>query len=325
MKRRDLRAPAAVLATTLALSCGAARAFLDIPPPEDKPQPLVTPQPQRSPGPATSIEELPPPPIEAIPPGDSVLDLLPRDRAGGVDWVQAVVDGIIRPRPRLPGTIGPPEAESGYDFYLKGAGAEAYFPHSTHTYWAGCRTCHPAIYRYRGDSLSTKPGHGGDSCGACHGKVAFSAQTCERCHADFGSMMPPDRLPALPDSDSLTLRVLSREVVEDSTEAAVAGETPPSEPPPGGPPEPEPAATPALDPAALYAPASFSHWVHRIRYRCKACHPEPFAMRLGGTGLTQATAHGASKCGRCHNGAAAFPVDVNECSRCHRAEPAEPP
>lgn len=317
MKRPDVRAPAAILATTLALSCGAARAFLDLPPPEQEEQELA---PEGSPIPLSIRDfapaEPPPPPIETIPLADSVLDLLPLDRAGGVDWVGAVVDSVIRPRPQPPGAIGPPEPESGYDFYLKGAGPEAYFPHSTHTYWVGCRSCHPAIYRYRGDSLSTKPGHGGDSCGACHGKVAFSAQTCERCHAEFGTMMPPDRLPRLPDSDGLMLRVPSSRPAEDSTQTAVEGEpaTPQDEP-----------GTPALDPASIYPSASFDHWVHRIRYRCKACHPAPFTMRLGGTGLTQEMAHGSSTCGRCHDGEAAFDIDLNACGRCHRDEPVEPP
>lgn len=324
MKHRDLRVPAAVLATTLALSCGAARAFLDLPPPQPKaePGPQATPQSPRSPGFGAPAEELPPPPIEAIPPDDSVLALLPRDRAGGVDWVRAVADGVIRPRPLLPGAIGPPEPESGYDFYLKGGGPEAYFPHSTHTYWVKCQSCHPAIYRYRGDSVATKPGHGSDSCGACHGTVAFSAQTCERCHSEFGSMMPPDRLDPLPSSDALILRP-AREAVEDSAQVAVAGDTPLSEPEPGRP--PEEAATPALDPTSVYPSARFEHWVHRIRYRCRACHPEPFAMRAGGTGLTQETAHGDSRCGRCHNGANAFAIEVNDCGRCHRGEPPEPP
>lgn len=324
MKRRDLRVPAAVLATTLALSCGAARAFLDLPPPqpEREQEPQATPRSQPSPGPAGSMDELPPPPIEAIPPADSVLDLLPRDRAGGIDWVLAVADSVIRPRPRIPGAIGPPPSESGYDFYLKGVGQEAYFPHSTHTYWLRCRSCHPAIYRYRGDSVATKPGHGDDSCGACHGKVAFSAQTCERCHAEFGSLMPPDRLPPLASSDALILRA-AREAVEDSTEATLAGGTPPSEPVPGEPPQDE--APPSLDPSSIYPSARFDHWVHRIRYRCQACHPEPFAMRAGGTGLTEEMAHGTLTCGRCHDGATAFPIDVNECGRCHRIEPEESP
>jgi c(7)-type cytochrome triheme protein len=323
MKRRDLRVPAAVFAATLALSCGVARAFLDLPPPTPERDPQAVAQPERAPGSGPSIEEAPPPPIEAIPPADSVLELLPRDRAGGVDWVRAVAEGVIRPRSHLPGAVGPQEPESGYDFYLKGAGPEAYFPHSTHTYWIGCRSCHPAIYRYRGDSVSTRPGHGGDSCGTCHGKVAFSAQTCERCHAEFGSMMPPDRLPPLPSSDALILRVV-REAVEDSTETAVTDEVPPGEPVPVVSPEAD-APAPALDEASLYPPVRFDHWVHRIRFRCRACHPEPFAMRAGGTGLTQETAHGTSTCGRCHNGAIAFAIGVTDCNRCHRDEPAEPP
>jgi c(7)-type cytochrome triheme protein len=62
------------------------------------------------------------------------------------------------------------------------------------------------------------------------------------------------------------------------------------------------------------APAYFPHWVHRIKYKCYACHDALFPMGRGATPTMAAMATGAS-CGACHNGKLAFGVDM--CHRCH--------
>lgn len=62
------------------------------------------------------------------------------------------------------------------------------------------------------------------------------------------------------------------------------------------------------------APAYFPHWVHRIAYKCYACHDDLFPMRRGATPTMAAMARGES-CGACHNGKVAFGVDT--CHRCH--------
>lgn len=66
--------------------------------------------------------------------------------------------------------------------------------------------------------------------------------------------------------------------------------------------------------AEQLAPAYFPHWVHRIRYKCYACHDDLFAMRRGPNPTMAAMAKGES-CGACHNGKLAFGVDT--CQRCH--------
>lgn len=66
--------------------------------------------------------------------------------------------------------------------------------------------------------------------------------------------------------------------------------------------------------AEQYPPAYFPHWVHRLRYRCYACHDNLFAMRDAATPTMAAMARGES-CGACHNGKIAFAVDT--CQRCH--------
>jgi c(7)-type cytochrome triheme protein len=62
------------------------------------------------------------------------------------------------------------------------------------------------------------------------------------------------------------------------------------------------------------APAYFPHWVHRIKYKCYACHDELFAMRRGPNPAMASMTKGES-CGACHNGKVAFGVDT--CHRCH--------
>ena len=70
-------------------------------------------------------------------------------------------------------------------------------------------------------------------------------------------------------------------------------------------------------------PAStFPHWVHRVRYRCDACHSELFEMKLGATEINMAMMAQGESCAVCHNGELAFKADFQSCNRCHR--PAEP-
>lgn len=69
-------------------------------------------------------------------------------------------------------------------------------------------------------------------------------------------------------------------------------------------------------------PAVFPHWVHRVRYRCYACHPKPFEMQQGANPITMNTIKQGQFCGACHNGQIAFNVEFQTCARCHKA-PAE--
>ena len=62
------------------------------------------------------------------------------------------------------------------------------------------------------------------------------------------------------------------------------------------------------------APAYFPHWVHRIKYKCYACHDDLFPMHRGANPTMAAMAKGQS-CGTCHNGKLAFGAD--SCHRCH--------
>ncbi len=67
-------------------------------------------------------------------------------------------------------------------------------------------------------------------------------------------------------------------------------------------------------------PVIFSHWFHRIRFRCKVCHSElAFKMRAGANEVTMADIIEGRFCGMCHNGEVAWSVE--NCDLCHSGKP----
>jgi c(7)-type cytochrome triheme protein len=67
-------------------------------------------------------------------------------------------------------------------------------------------------------------------------------------------------------------------------------------------------------------PVVFSHWFHRIRFRCKVCHAElGFKMRAGANDVQMADINDGRFCGMCHNGQIAWAAD--RCDLCHSGRP----
>lgn len=67
-------------------------------------------------------------------------------------------------------------------------------------------------------------------------------------------------------------------------------------------------------------PVIFSHWFHRIRFRCKVCHSElGFEMRAGANDVTMAQIIEGKFCGLCHNGEIAWSTE--NCDLCHSGKP----
>ncbi|MFQ5852115.1 MAG: cytochrome c3 family protein [Candidatus Binatia bacterium] len=64
-------------------------------------------------------------------------------------------------------------------------------------------------------------------------------------------------------------------------------------------------------------PAVFPHWVHRIRYKCYACHPGLFEMKAGANRVSMDAIQQGKFCGTCHNGQIAWAVTFESCHRCH--------
>ena len=72
-----------------------------------------------------------------------------------------------------------------------------------------------------------------------------------------------------------------------------------------------------------FPPSVFPHWIHRINYRCDACHDGLFRMEQGSTEITMDEITAGESCGSCHNGQAAFDGSVANCGRCHAAQAVE--
>ncbi|MGV1100444.1 c(7)-type cytochrome triheme domain-containing protein [Thiovibrio sp. JS02] len=114
---------------------------------------------------------------------------LPRTAGHSIDWEKAEEDGTIKPVDFLEGLSVKRDAlKVQEDFSIESQASwasDVIFSHKKHASWNGCALCHPGIY------ASTKAGtvkysmfqiYEGESCGVCHGKVAFSLFLCEKCH-----------------------------------------------------------------------------------------------------------------------------------------------
>ena len=69
-----------------------------------------------------------------------------------------------------------------------------------------------------------------------------------------------------------------------------------------------------------FPPATFSHWVHRVKFKCYVCHNKKlgFEMKAGQARISMALIDEGKYCGACHKGRPAFAVSFETCSRCHR-------
>lgn len=73
----------------------------------------------------------------------------------------------------------------------------------------------------------------------------------------------------------------------------------------------------AVAETSSFPPSVFPHWIHRINYRCDACHDSLFEMKRGGTPVSMDLMREGKVCGACHNGVLAFGSDFQSCGKCH--------
>jgi c(7)-type cytochrome triheme protein len=172
--------------------------FFDVPPPSEKPAPAPEQTPAPAPvaaapaGQAITQPEGGPPEFEKTLNWEEAVEMLPKDDIDYVDWMAALREGIIKPRAEMTGPGNPTAGIFKYDFYFQGPDPEfdAFFPHSSHTQWLTCESCHPAIFQYRELGFPGSERFGiamdqifnGEFCGQCHGVVAFPLDSCNRCH-----------------------------------------------------------------------------------------------------------------------------------------------
>lgn len=109
---------------------------------------------------------------------------------GMVDWVKALAQGVIAPRAGVD-PKAKDEAVLPLDVERVPAAGEMFkvvFSHKSHTEWLACPNCHTGIFQMaKGSSaMSMEKINSGEFCGVCHGKVAFAATACARCHPAMG-------------------------------------------------------------------------------------------------------------------------------------------
>ena len=105
------------------------------------------------------------------------------------DWTAALVKGVITPRPGIEpdakeqpifssDVVRTPSEEMGGELL------KVVFPHSVHTAWLKCESCHPEPFQMKAGAtpISMEEIHEGKYCGVCHGTVAFPRTSCNRCH-----------------------------------------------------------------------------------------------------------------------------------------------
>jgi c(7)-type cytochrome triheme protein len=69
--------------------------------------------------------------------------------------------------------------------------------------------------------------------------------------------------------------------------------------------------------------ATFSHWIHRLKYTCRVCHFEfEFNMKANTTEITEEANRSGRYCGSsaCHDGKTTFGHDKGNCEKCHNGD-----
>lgn len=126
-------------------------------------------------------------PADARPPG---LRELPRDSHGEINWTSAIIRGQLSPKSSLDADSVKAEELLSLNVFIKALTpmmSDVIFPHSIHTYWHSCDTCHPKIFipLAGANQILMEEIFKGEWCGQCHGKVAFDfwpEGNCRRCH-----------------------------------------------------------------------------------------------------------------------------------------------
>lgn len=112
---------------------------------------------------------------------------LSRDRDGKVDWMKALRERAITPRPKLD-AAGGDHLAIDLDVIMRNTRQMPYvrFPHRAHTEWLACSNCHPAPFEAKAGSTRIKMEDifRGRFCGTCHDRIAFvTHRNCDRCHS----------------------------------------------------------------------------------------------------------------------------------------------
>lgn len=124
-------------------------------------------------------------PIEEVKSWEEAAKLLPSTE-DMPDWSKALHEGVIAPKPGVDAQA-PRQPVMPLDVEMVPESDPTYkvvFSHESHTAWLSCANCHPGVFQMKrgSDAITMDKINAGQQCGVCHGKVAFSADACTRCH-----------------------------------------------------------------------------------------------------------------------------------------------
>ncbi|WP_206485986.1 DUF1566 domain-containing protein [Thalassotalea sp. G2M2-11] len=118
---------------------------------------------------------------------EDTLSFLPKDSSGHPDWAKALNQQLIEPRSHKYADQAEQMIIWQQDIIYKDTATMPWvvFPHKTHTQWLSCKNCHEKLFSSSQNkaNISMASIYMGNHCGACHGRVAFNVNTCERCHS----------------------------------------------------------------------------------------------------------------------------------------------
>lgn len=266
-----------------------------------------------------------PPPVEKFETWKEAAELLPKDTAGHIDWVQALQAGVIAPRPGLD-PRAPERVVLDLDVELAFSQSKIFtvtFPHGAHTQLLACRSCHSKIFPLRRGAEPTVVTmdqiKAGRNCGACHGPVSFGVKDeCARCHTRVPAKAKwrPSGEPKKPIERARTWDEAAKllPVTEGTMDWAKALTDGVIAPRPGIDPnaEEEPIFPSDVDLATgdeSPGKVVFSHESHTTLLACVSCHLE---LEKSDTKTVYVGRH--EDCKVCH-GKVAFVM--KKCSRCH--------
>ncbi|MGD8559871.1 MAG: cytochrome c3 family protein [Gammaproteobacteria bacterium] len=119
-------------------------------------------------------------------PTRQLQSLVPAKNGNFVDWSASVRKGLVTPQYDYKDESQQPMAmELEITIPVKGSTPDVIFKHSAHLQWLECNNCHPAIFQAKKGANKTSMANilRGQSCGVCHGSVAFPINSCNRCHS----------------------------------------------------------------------------------------------------------------------------------------------
>jgi c(7)-type cytochrome triheme protein len=232
---------------------------------------------------------------------DDVLRKLPKDAVGNPDWMRAVAEKVVVPRPGREASATEQDVLE-LDVELIPASNPAFrvtFSHQKHGQWLSCSNCHDSIFEMKsGDVLPPEQLHSNRYCGTCHGAVAFETKTgCPLCHLQ--------NIPKDPNG-----RVDWNRAVNDKLILPSSGRDPKAQP------QAELDLDVTMESSGQPAfKAIFAHSSHTKWLACDNCHPRVFPMQGKMEGVKPIDLHSRRYCGSCH-GSVAFGITTS-CRPCH--------